>query len=78
MNDDTLATELLRTLKGSIKRLYIIIIILISLLFVSNIAWLYAWNLPEEETISEVSQEADDSAINNYVGNVGDINGGGD
>lgn len=77
MNDDTLATELLRTLKGSIKRLYIIIIILISLLFVSNIAWLYAWNLPEEETISEVSQEADDSAINNYVGNDGDINGGG-
>lgn len=75
MNDDTLATELLRTLKGSIKRLYIIIIILISLLFVSNIAWLYAWNLPEEETISEVSQEADDSAVNNYVGNDGDING---
>lgn len=75
MNDDTLATELLRTLKGSIKRLYIIIIILISLLFVSNIAWLYAWNLPEEETISEVSQEADDSAINNYVGNDGYING---
>lgn len=75
MNDDTLATELLRTLKGSIKRLYIIIIILISLLFVSNIAWLYAWNLPEEETISEVSQEADDSAVNNYVGNDGYING---
>lgn len=75
MNDDTLATELLRTLKGSVKRLYIIIIILISLLFVSNIAWLYAWNLPEEETISEVSQEAGDSAVNNYVGNNGDING---
>lgn len=75
MNDDTLATELLRTLKGSIKRLYIIIIILISLLFVSNIAWLYAWNLPEEETMSEVSQEADDSAVNNYVGNDGYING---
>lgn len=75
MNDDTLATELLRTLKGSIKRLYIIIIILISLLFVSNIAWLYAWNLPEEETISEVPQEADDSAVNNYVGNDGYING---
>ena len=75
MNEDTLATELLRTLKGSIKRLYIIIIILISLLFVSNIAWLYAWNLPEEETISEVSQEADDSAVNNYVGNDGYING---
>ena len=75
MNEDTLATELLRTLKGSIKRVYIIIIILISLLFVSNIAWLYAWNLPEEETISEVSQEADDSAVNNYVGNDGYING---
>ena len=76
MNDDTLATELLRTLKGSIKRLYVIIIVLISLLCVSNIAWLYAWNLPEEETISELSQEADDNAVNNYIGNDGDINGG--
>lgn len=76
MNDDTLATELLRTLKGSIKRLYIIIIVLISLLFVSNIAWLYAWNLPGEETVSELSQEADDNAVNNYIGNDGDINGG--
>ena len=76
MNDDTLATELLRTLKGSIKRLYIIIVILISLLFVSNIAWLYAWNLPREEIVSELSQEADDNAVNNYIGNDGDINGG--
>lgn len=76
MNDDTLATELLRTLKGSIKRLYVIIIVLISLLFVSNIAWLYAWNLPREETVSELSQEADGNAVNNYIGNDGDINGG--
>ena len=72
MNDDTLATELLRTLKGSIKRLYIIIVILISMLFVSNIAW----KLPKEETVSELSQEADDNAVNNYIGNDGGINGG--
>ena len=38
----------------------------------SNIAWLYAWNLPREETVSELSQEADDNAVNNYIGNDGD------
>ena len=48
MENDSLATELLHTLKTSIKRLYIVIIILILLLFGSNMAWLYAWNLPSE------------------------------
>ena len=50
MENDSLPTELLHTLKASIKRLYIVIIILILLLFGSNMAWLYAWNLPCEET----------------------------
>ena len=54
----------------------IIIFILIIALFASNVVWLYAWNLPREETVSELSQEADDNAVNNYIGNDGDINGG--
>ena len=52
MENDSLATELLHTLKASIKRLYIVIIILILLLFGSNMAWLYAWNIPCEETMN--------------------------
>ena len=75
MTEDNLATELLHTLKSSIKRLYIVIIILILLLFGSNMAWLYAWNLPSEETTTTITQDCDDSGSNNFIGNDGDING---
>lgn len=75
MEGDSLATELLHTLKASIKRLYIIIIILILLLFGSNMTWLYAWNLPCEETTTTVSQDSEDNGTNNFIGNDGDING---
>lgn len=63
MTEDNLATELLHMLKSSIKRLYIVIIILILLLFGSNMEWLYAWNLPcEETTIS-----SDNNSNANYI-----------
>ena len=75
MTEDNLATELLHTLKSSIKRLYIVIIVLILLLFGSNMAWLYAWNLPSEETTTTITQDCDDSGSNNFIGNDGDING---
>ena len=75
MAEDNLATELLHTLKSSIKRLYIVIIILILLLFGSNMAWLYAWNLPSEESTTTITQDCDDSGSNNFIGNDGDING---
>lgn len=74
MTEDNLATELLHTLKSSIKRLYIVIIILILLLFGSNMAWLYAWNLPcEETTIS-----SDNNSNANYINGEGDITNGGE
>ena len=69
MTEDNLATELLHTLKSSIKILYIVIIILILLLFGSNMAWLYAWNLPcEETTIS-----SDNNSNANYINGEGNI-----
>ena len=69
MAEDNLATELLHTLKSSIKRLYIVIIILMLLLFGSNMAWLYAWNLPcEETTIS-----SDNNSNANYINGEGNI-----
>lgn len=46
MDGDSLAVELLSTLKTLTKKLYVVIVILVILLFVTNIAWLYAWNLP--------------------------------
>ena len=69
MENDSLATELLHTLKASIKRLYIVIIILILLLFGSNMAWLYAWNLPSEET----TISSDNNSNANYINGEGDI-----
>ena len=66
MENYSLATELLHTLKASIKRLYIVIIILILLLFGSNMAWLYAWNLP-----------SDNNSNANYINGEGDITNGG-
>ena len=77
MEEDNLATELLHTLKSSIKRLYIVIIILILLLFGSNITWLYAWNLPSEETTStsyDIQAEDEGNAVYNESGDV-NING---
>ena len=71
MENDSLATELLHTLKASIKRLYIVIIILILLLFGSNMAWLYAWNLLIEETTTTVTSDNDSNA--NYINGEGDI-----
>ena len=73
MENDSLATELLHTLKASIKRLYIVIIILILLLFGSNMTWLYAWNLPSEETT--ISRDNNSNA--NYINGEGDITNGG-
>ena len=75
MENDSLATELLHTLKASIKRLYIVIIIIILLLFGSNMAWLYAWNLPSEASDTTISQDSEDNGTNNFIGNDDDING---
>ena len=77
MEGDSLATELLHTLKAFIKRLYIVIIILILLLFGSNMVWLYAWNLPSETSDTTISQDSEDNGTNNFIGNDGDITNGG-
>ena len=74
MEKDTLALEILHELKATIKRLWITIVILIVLLFGTNLAWLYYWNLPDEEYT--ISQESSDEGRNNYIGNDGDIMGG--
>lgn len=76
MEGDNLALEILTELKHSIKRLYSIIIILIILLFATNIAWLYAWNVPNETTSNsyDIQSEDNGNAVYNQNGEVG-ING---
>ena len=55
--EDSLATELLREIKRESKRRFILLVVCISLLFASNMAWLIAWNLPSERATTEESYE---------------------
>ena len=44
---DSLASELLHLVKTQAHRWFIAFIIVLIMLFATNLAWLYAWNLPE-------------------------------
>ena len=76
MEKDTLALEILHELKSTIKRLWITVVILILLLFGTNLAWLYYWNLPEDVTTTsyEIQSEDNGNAVYNEDGGV-TING---
>ena len=73
---ENLATEILHELKAESRRRFILLIVTISLLFVSNVAWLIAWNLPNKEVTESYDLSGEDSAnvIYNQMGDV-DVNG---
>ena len=71
MDGDNLATELLREVKATSKRWFILFIITLIMLCGTNMAWLYAWNLPSEETTTTIT--SDDSSNANYIEGEGDI-----
>lgn len=56
----------------TIKRLWILLILVIVLLVGSNCAWIYYESSFEDEIVT-IAQE-NDSGYNNYVGRDGDIN----
>lgn len=58
----------------TIKRLWIIIILLVVLLVGSNVAWLY-YESQWEVVQTEITQE-NERGFNNYIGNDGDIYNG--
>ena len=63
----------------NLKRLWILIIILILLLVGTNIAWLvYESNFETVEESEEITVEAGENGIANYIGNDGDIYNGED
>ena len=63
----------------NIKRLWILIIILILLLVGTNIAWLvYESSFETVEESEEITVEAGENGIANYIGNDGDIYNGED
>lgn len=59
---ENLATEILHEIKLESKRNFIMLIIAIILLFVSNIAWLYAWNLPDKQVTESYELDGQDDA----------------
>lgn len=73
MENDSLATELLHSLKSSCKRLFIAFIIVLAMLFATNLAWLYAWNLPSEESSQKYDIDAEDNG-NAVYNNSGEVN----
>lgn len=59
----------------TIKRLIIVIGIAITLIFASNMAWLYAWNLYDYKS-SSVVVDSESKGNANYIGASGIINNG--
>lgn len=59
---ENLATEILHEIKLESKRNFIMLIIAIVLLFASNLAWLYAWNLPDKQTTESYELDGQDDA----------------
>ena len=59
----------------TIKRLWIVILLLIVLLVGSNIAWIYYESQWQVVETTEVTQE-NENGYNNYIGNDGDIHNG--
>lgn len=79
MNESNLATELLHKIKRASKRNFILFIITLIMLFVTNALWLYAWTLPVEEmsvTTTTVDQDSEDNGSNTYIDSEGDVNYG--
>ena len=72
-DNNSLASEILGMLKTQLRNAHIIIVILIIALFASNMMWLYAWNLPVDETTTTETITQDGEGVNNYIGNDGDI-----
>ena len=66
---ESLASELLHEVKATSKRWFILFIICLIMLFTTNLAWLYAWNLPAEETSTEIARldAVPDSDIDEHI-----------
>lgn len=63
------ATEILKQLKETIKRQWIIIVILIVVLFASNMAWLYVYQLYDYSSSYEYSA----TGVNAIIDNSGNV-----
>lgn len=73
-NESKLASEVIHEQKIANNRMFVAFIITLFMLFLSNIAWLIAWNLPTYKSETVTVDSIDGNA--NYIGNDGDIANG--
>lgn len=73
MDNETLATELLKEVKASAKRWFIAFCIMIGLELATIIGFMWYISLPIEEVTTSYEQDADDDSRNLIIG--GDYNG---
>ena len=59
----------------TVRRLIVALIIATALIFISNIAWLWAWT-SYDYTSEEITVDSKDGGNANYIGHDGDINNG--
>jgi hypothetical protein len=77
MNEEnnSLSLELLHEVKRTSKRWFILFIITLVLFFVTNLAWLYAWTLPVEESTTTTTYDLDSEDNGNAIVNTdGEVN----
>ena len=72
MNESNLASEVIHEQKIANKRMFVAFIITLFMFFLSNIAWLIAWNLPDTKTVQTYEMQGEDNAnvIYNEKGDV--------
>jgi flagellar basal body-associated protein FliL len=75
-NETKLASEIIHEQKVANKRMFIILMVVLTMFFVSNLAWLVAWNLPDSKTVQSYEMAGEDNAnvVYNEEGDV-KING---
>ena len=57
----------------TVKRLIVLLVITIMLMFFTNLAWIYAWNIQHEQGNVEMTTE---SGTTNYIGGNGTVSNG--
>ena len=72
-NKDKLASEILHHLIVQNKRIFVVLIATLIMLFASNLAWLYVFN---QYDFQSYELNSEDGGNANFIGNDGDITNG--
>ena len=75
MDNDKLATELLREVKASAKRWFVAFCIMVGLEIVTIAGFMWYISLPVDETTTSYEQSVDDIDNSNVSQRIGDYNG---